>query len=59
MSWIRRQYSPEEGFTKEEMRRNIHTIWIDLECSDCGKVVSLANNNGDSNPCPCQYNKEG
>jgi hypothetical protein len=52
MSWIQRQYSPPEGFTADEIKRNLHTVYIDLECSVCGYVISMANNSG-TKPCRC------
>lgn len=32
----------ERGFTAEEIRRNIHTIFIDVECESCGKIQTAA-----------------
>ena len=35
---------PEEdrGFTADEIRRGEHTLYIDVECEECGKVQSFA-----------------
>ena len=46
-----RQYpkhnGPEEdrGFTAEEIRKGIHTIYADYECPECGKVQPVAAGN--------------
>ena len=55
--WIRRQYAPDEGFTQKDIRRNLHTVYIDLECSVCGYTTTLANLNGDES-IPCLRCKE-
>ena len=41
----------QRGFTADEIRRGIHTLFIDYECSHCGKVQSLANMGGQGAPC--------
>ena len=35
---------PEEdrGFTADEIRRGIHTIYADYECPDCGRIQPVA-----------------
>jgi len=35
---------PEEarGFTATEIRRNAHTLYIDVRCEECGKIQSAA-----------------
>lgn len=35
---------PEEeaGFTADEIRRNIHLLYVDVKCEVCGKEQSLA-----------------
>lgn len=47
-------YPPDgqDGFTADEISRDIHLIYTDLECSACGFSVSLANFTGDEAVCP-------
>lgn|GEM_PF-3074244 len=32
----------ERGFTADEIRRNVHVLFIDVTCEECGKVQSVA-----------------
>lgn len=55
-TWIQRQYAPQntdDGFSRDDIRRGLHTLYIDLECSKCGYTISFANSNGNTSmPCP-------
>jgi ribosomal protein S27E len=41
----------DRGFTEEEIRRNIHTLYIDVQCVSCGKNQSLAQVGGWGGKC--------
>jgi ribosomal protein S27E len=56
---IRRQYPKHvadgeagRGFTEEEIRLNYNSLFIDLECPECGYVVALSMNPGSEKKCP-------
>ncbi len=47
-------YPPAEGFTAEEMRLGLWSLYADVKCTnpDCGKEYSAANVGGIGGPCP-------
>lgn len=44
-------YPPDEGFTAEEVRRNLHWIYADIECPHCGYNQAVANTQYLGGPC--------
>lgn len=43
----------EEGFTADEIKRGIHTLYMDVECPHCGKWQSVAQTGYMGGPCIC------
>ena len=45
-----------EGYTAEELMRNLHCVTTDIECPHCGKWQPLCGTHYDGGPC-CKCGK--
>jgi len=45
------QYAPEQGFSKQDIERGLHTLFMDTKCPWCGKEQTVANTGFIGGPC--------
>ena len=42
----------EKPFTADEIKRGVHTLWIDLVCQHCKYTIALSSFMGNEDKCP-------